>query len=377
MADGPLPSDLPHDPGAVAKQLAFSNVKGTFTMTGFVKAFEDEFHSSMNDPPVMGLLRPSDLPTTSALAAHYTVCDHWFACVPTSTAPNRLMSMSGTTDHSDTGLLLPNQQTVYDWLSNHRVRWRVYAAGLPFFPLMPRLAPLVLTTHFRRLGELAGDLANDPADQWPQVIFVEPDYYDCPVHFQPPCDNHAPLGMAPGEAFLAQVYRTFVGSPRWGRTVFFLTYDEHGGFFDHVPPLKVTYRNPNGVAFTSTGPRVPAIVAGAFAPRGVSRTQFDNTSILQLLAERFGAPNEAYSPQVADRARQGIASASMVLSAGAGNVAAAASGIVTVPVGTRAPPATTPNALQGTFEAGARSLLAAHQAEALAKYPELRVLLGQ
>ena len=139
--DGPLKTDLPHDPDAVQTQLAHSDVTGSFLMTGFVKAYEEEFHTSVSNPPVMGLLKSSGVPVTGALAAQYTVCDHWFACIPTSTAPNRLMSMCGYTDHRDTGILLPEQTTVYDWLLARGVRWRVYAAGLPFFALMPRLAP--------------------------------------------------------------------------------------------------------------------------------------------------------------------------------------------------------------------------------------------
>src|SRR5229473_3451618 len=60
---------------------------------------------------------------------------------------------------------------------------------------MPRLSPLLLTSHFRRLGDLLNDLANQHPDDWPQVIFIEPDYYDCPVHLHEPCDNHPPLAI--------------------------------------------------------------------------------------------------------------------------------------------------------------------------------------
>jgi phospholipase C len=81
-------------------------------MTGFVKAFEDEFHTAVSKPVVLGLLCPEDVPATGKLAAQYTVCDNWFACIPTSTAPNRLMSMCGFTSHRDTGILLPDQTTV-------------------------------------------------------------------------------------------------------------------------------------------------------------------------------------------------------------------------------------------------------------------------
>ena len=88
--DSPLNSDLPHSPEAIATQLGYSDVTGSFAMNGFVQAFEHELHTAVSNPPVMGLLRPASVPTTAALADQYTVCDRWFACLPTSTAPNRL-----------------------------------------------------------------------------------------------------------------------------------------------------------------------------------------------------------------------------------------------------------------------------------------------
>lgn len=93
LDDATFVSDLPHRPHRpveVQPQLAWAPLIKRHLMTGFVQAFEDQFHSHMAAPPVMGLLRPKDIPTTGVLADQYTVCDNWFACVPTSTAPNRL-----------------------------------------------------------------------------------------------------------------------------------------------------------------------------------------------------------------------------------------------------------------------------------------------
>lgn len=373
MDDGPFLSDLPHTPEAVDRQLQWAPLVKRHLMTGFVQAFEDQFHSKMTKPPVMGLLTPKDLPTTSVLAQQYTVCDHWFACVPTSTAPNRLMSMCGATAARDTGILLPDQYTVYDWLTDHHVSWRVYAAGLPFFALMPRMATTVLSGHFRRLMELQDDLASaKQADAWPQVVFIEPDYYDCPVHFHPPCDNHPPLGMAPGEAFVASVYNMLANDPKWARTVFIVSYDEHGGFWDHVAPLPVQYRNPNGVAFNTTGPRTPTIVGGPYAPkRGVCKLQLDNTSILQLFAERFGELGEQYSPEVHARADQGIHSLSEMLDANAANTAVCAFDAADEhPV----PTTVIPSKMREGFRQAALDLRSQHRLEALEKYPELAQL---
>lgn len=379
MPDGTLPSDVPHSKGAVATQIAFDATSGTFGMNGFVRAYEKETLGSgaADSSPVMGLLRSADLPTTSALAARYTVCDHWFACLPTSTAPNRLMSMCGDTTIDDTHTLLPDQPTVYDWLTAHGVRWRVYSAGLPFLMLMPKVAPMLLTSHFRDLEDLPRDVDQEADADWPQVIFVEPDYHDCPVHLHAPCatpcDNHAPLSMAAGEAFLALVYRALTGNPaRWAQTVFVVTYDEHGGFFDHVAPPAVAYRN-GSVAFDSAGVRTPTIVAGPFAPASaVCKTVLDNTSILQLLAERFGKPQEPYSPSVATRAAT-VASLSSVLVPDPVNTTNATIGATAV----GAPPHPTPVAtgsatLRTAFHAAITNFLAEHGAQATAKYPSLQ-----
>ncbi len=284
------------------------------------------------------------------------------------------MSMCGFTNHRDTGILLPDQTTVYDWLLDRGVKWRVYAAGLPFFALMPRLSRPLLTSHFRRLGDLLNDLADEHPDDWPQVIFIEPDYYDCPVHLHDPCDNHPPLAIAPGEVFLAQVYQWFSNdTKRWARTVFIVTYDEHGGFFDHVPPLPVKYRNPNGVAFDTTGPRIRAIVVGPFAPKTVSKEPLDNTSILQLIAERFGNAGEAYSSEVAGRMHQNIKSVSSVLSVGAGNIEPCeVSAALTMPTAIAPPHPTVTNNLRLGLDQAVKNLASKHRAEAFAKYPELR-----
>ena len=157
-----------------------------------------------------------------------------------------------------------------------------------------------------------------------------------------------------------------------GENVFLTTYDEHGGFFDHVSPLPVKYRNPNGVAFDTTGPRVPAIVAGPFAPQGVAKQPLDNTSILQLLAERFGHPGETFSAEVAGRRGQGIASASSVLSLAAQNTKRLTLTAPAVPATPTTPVA--PSNMRASFLRGAQQLRDQHQVEALAKYSELRDL---
>src|SRR5262249_41045664 len=148
------------------------------------------------------------------------------------------------------------------------------------------------------------DVQHEEDATWPHVIFVEPDYNDSPVHISGhACDNHPPVAVGFGEAFLRQVYQAITSnSARSSKSVMFVTYDEHGGFFDHVAPVNIPSAPPPGATyprFDSTGVRVPALVVSPLVARqSVRHEQLDHTSILQLIAERFGTEGEGYSASV-------------------------------------------------------------------------------
>jgi phospholipase C len=132
----------------------------------------------------------------------------------------------------------------------------------------------------------------------PQVIFIEPEYTDGP-HLAPN-DDHSPTGVAPGQAFLAGIYQTISASKRWDETLMIVTYDEHGGFFDHVSPLAIP-TDVAGYQFQTTGLRVPAFLISPYVtPGGVYSGNLDHTSILQLLADKFNAGG-TYSAPVSAR----------------------------------------------------------------------------
>jgi len=378
--DGPLTNDLPHERPFVAMQLASSPVTGGPSMTGFVKAYEAATGTSgVVDPPPMGLLTTPDLPATSFLAREYAVCDRWFAPIPASTQPNRLMAISGYTERDNTiSGLLPNQDTLFQWLDAHHVPWRVYSAGLSFFTLMPRMWPDLLSDRFRRLSALSFDFQHEPDATKPHVIVIEPDYDDTPVHLSGHAnDIHPPLPMAFGEAFVRQVYEALTSNPgRWQKTVMVLTYDEHGGFFDHVVPPRVPCPPPPGAsypAFETTGVRVPAIIASPLVQRGSAKhATLDHTSILACLAERFGEPGETYSPAVQARATAGIQSLSAALDSGPPRsdipqpsptaiTAAAALKTWVEPV----------NAMSSAYAAAIEQFAKAHGNDALKKFPEI------
>ena len=381
--DAPLAGDLPHERQEVAAQLAYAAAAGGYVMNGFVKAYETyTLSTGVSDPAPMRVMTPPLLPVTSFLAAEYLTCDRWFAPLPTSSQPNRLMAFSGYSllDKSPSGVL-PAQDLVFDWLERHQVRWRVYSAGLPSFTLMPTAWPWLLTDRFRPVSRLADDVQHEAAGTFPQVIVVEPDYRDSPVHLSgQPNDNHPPLPVRFGELFIREVYEALTANPaRWARTVLVLNHDEHGGFFDHVPPLRVPFPAPPGASFTmgpftSTGPRVPAMLISPYAPRGTAaHGLYDHTSVLQMLADRFDGSGAPYSDHVEARRRapDPIGSVTEALSTdaradiprlGGGPIAGAAP-----PVGGGGPPTEG----QKSFAAAVLAFARAQGQDALRKYPQI------
>jgi phospholipase C len=110
---------------------------------------------------------------------------------------------------------------VLDWLDRRDIRWRVYSAGLSLFMLMPKMWPWLLTDRFRSVSRLAYDVQHESQDSFPQVIIVEPDYHDSPVHLSGHGnDNHPPLPVSFGEIFVKAVYEALTSNPaRWAKTL--------------------------------------------------------------------------------------------------------------------------------------------------------------
>ena len=304
-----MPHDPPHERLWIAMQIG-NSVNGQREMNGFVRSYYKDGHlpgpGPNVQPEVMGYFTPAQIPLTDFFARNFAVCDHWFSSIPASTQPNRLMAMSGYSLIDGNVDVLKDQYLVYDWLNDNRVSWRVYHEGIPFFALMPRMIPRLLESRFRGFGQLANDVRDESDATFPEVIFVEPTYTDAP-HLDRPSDDHPRSSVAGGQDFLRKVYMALIGNPsRWARTVMILTYDEHGGFFDHYSPPPIVTRPPRGshyTAFDSAGVRVPGLVISPSVPPGTIYTRpLDHTSILRFIAQKFGK-GETYSADVEERSQ--------------------------------------------------------------------------
>ena len=289
--------DPPHERANIATQLGQVGANG-FPLDGFIT-------SASGNSDVMRYQTPEHVPILEFFARNFLICDHWFSPLPASTQPNRLMAMAGYTLIDGNVKVLPNHVLVYDWLKAHGVSWRVYHQGFfPFFSIMPRWIPdIAAGDKFREFDRFATDIDLEPDDTFPQVIFIEPIYTDAPHAEAEGTDDHPPSSVTGGQRLMRDVYAALVRSRHWNNSMLIVTYDEHGGLFDHVQPLPVPTEARAGqyAMFPTTGIRVPAAVVSPFVSAGsVCNANFDHTSILRFLGQKFGAGG-GYSPEVDNR----------------------------------------------------------------------------
>lgn len=279
-----------HEVPCVAEQLEGGN-------GGFIRNFEGCYPRASGDDKqdVMGYYPAGFLPALHALAQEFTVCDRWYSSVPGPTWPNRFFALSGTSSGRvkmpsgphDPGLqsyFQQNQTTLFDRLNEAGRSWRIYFHDFP--------SSLVLD-HQRRVENLAGYRSIDhffqdasDATAFPEFVFIEPKYFGTDQN-----DDHPPHNVMKAQKLCADVYNAIRSNPAlWRSTLLIVTYDEHGGFYDHVTPPKAVPPDDHQEEYTfdQYGVRVPAVLISPWVGRGVVHTEFDHTSVLKYLIEKWG-----------------------------------------------------------------------------------------
>jgi phospholipase C len=280
----------------------------TATMNGFVINYASQDGEdkrpigSDRAAAIMECLDPSMVPVIATLARNFTVCDRWFSSVPGPTWPNRFFVHAGTSrgyfesptnTEQMAGFLGPKyrMRTIFENLTAANRNWAVYFGDhAQAFALqgVHRYAD----EGFRRLETFATDVA---AGSLPSYAFLEPVYMDTPG--SPASDQHPPHHLLDGERLIAWVYDTLRGNDAlWQRTLFVLLYDEHGGFYDHVPPPAAVPPDDESASarfrFDRLGVRVPAILISPWVRRGrADHRVYDHTSLLATLKALFGLPD--------------------------------------------------------------------------------------
>lgn len=310
--DRPLSGDVPHDREEIEAQLGSPGVTGEYPMDGFVESYFEYQDTTRTERPIpIGFFGPEHVPITDFFAENYLVCDHYFCSLPASTQPNKLIALAGDTTIDVTELQVTDDlELVIHWAEECGLDWRVYSDYVSLFMLFDP-GDLFEDPRFHHFTQLERDVQGVSADEFPDLVIIEPDYQSVPHPPEMiPNDNHAPLPVGNGERFLRKVYETLTSDPEiWAGTVMVHTYDEHGGFWDHVSPPGIRYEPPPGASFDepfeSLGPRVPALVVSPLVePRSVYSQNLDHTSVLQFIAEALDPESGEFSDSVTARLKQ-------------------------------------------------------------------------
>jgi phospholipase C len=284
---------------------------GARLMDGFVDNY-------MRQPPadrpfhprsVMHYFTPDQVPVISQLAREFGVADQWHASAPCETWPNRFFVHTGTAEgyvNNDPTHFPYLMETVFNRLNDVGQSWHIYFHDIPQSATLSRLWEHPL--HFKYFDT---DFARDAAlGNLPAYSFIEPRYFADSVLNKVPNDEHPPHNVADGEELIAAVYNAVRGGPAWNQTLLVITYDEHGGCYDHVAPPAATPpggKTPDGFDFNTFGVRVPAVVVSPYVCKGSiirapGTTPFDHTSIIATLRKLFGitslTPRDAAAPDL-------------------------------------------------------------------------------
>jgi phospholipase C len=244
---------------------------------------------------IMGCFTPEALPVLAGLARGYAVCDHWFCSVPTETLPNRAFACAATSQgHMDDKTHTFTSPSIFGLLSAHQLTWGIY--GYNTQPLTKSTFTDIAAATTGTTGVFTDFQAAAAAGRLPAFTFLEPDWGSTGN------SQHPNYNVALGEQFIHDVYQAVRTGPGWPQTLLVITYDEHGGCYDHVPPpggATPPDRDTGefGFDFTRFGVRVPAVLvspqieAGTVFRVPAGSVPLDHTSILKTVQQRWGLPS--------------------------------------------------------------------------------------
>lgn len=280
--------DPMHELENITRQLADGN-------GGFVAEYQRQHQgcSHLDPQKIMNYFALDALPATHVLARHFAICDRWFSSVPGPTWTNRLFVHSGTslgivempTSVRHTHLYLHyTQDTIFDRLNERDIKWRVYCGDVPQSLVLSHQRRPRNAAKYRFMRSFYSNAAEREED-FPQYAFIEPNYMKGEQN-----DDHPAHATMRAQRLIARIYNALrQNEPLWQSTLLVILYDEHGGFYDHVvpPPCVAPDGHHDHYAFNQLGVRVPALLISPWVEAGVVSTQFDHTSLLKYLTDKW------------------------------------------------------------------------------------------
>ncbi|KAL7603765.1 hypothetical protein Lser_V15G16051 [Lactuca serriola] len=254
---------------------------------------------------VMSGFKPDDVPVYQELVMEFAVCDRWFASVPGETQPNRLYLHSATSNgaiSNDTSRLIQGfpQKTIFESLEERGLSFGIYYQYPPSTLFYRNLRQLKYIDNFHQFDlNFKQDCEEGTL---PNYVVIEQRYFD--LQILPGNDDHPSHDISEGQKFIKEVYEALRSSPQWNEILFLVTYDEHGGFYDHVPTPVSDVPSPDGIAspapynfqFDRLGVRVPTILISPWIERGTvlhgpsgpyPSSQFEHSSIPATVKKLF------------------------------------------------------------------------------------------
>lgn len=245
------------------------------SMDGFV---EQAMSLSQNlSETVMKGFKPESVPVYETLVREFAVFDRWFSSIPGPTQPNRLFVYSatshGATSHVKKQLAIGYpQRTIFDSMHENGLDFGIYFQNIPTTLFYRNLRKL---KYIKKFHQFDLKFKRDARDgKLPPLTVIEPRYFD--LTGLPANDDHPSHDVANGQMLVKEVYEALRASPQWNETLLVITYDEHGGFFDHVQTPFVNIPNPDGntgpapyfFKFDRLGVRVPTIMVSPWIKKG-------------------------------------------------------------------------------------------------------------
>ncbi len=259
----------------------------------FDQGRNDGFVSSASGPVAMGYWTGEDVPWAYSLANTFPLADRWFAPVFGQTYPNRRYLMAATSvgmvDDVLPEVILPAPAgTIFDRLDDHKIRWRNYYSSFP--PTSYLFLGDAIRNH-SSVVPITQFFADAKSGDFPGFAIIDPDFSHN--------SEENPQNIVHGEVFAASVVQAVMESPAWPRTLLVWTFDEGGGYYDHVPPPVAVA--PDGIpplppaehddGFAHYGFRVPAVVISPWSrPNHVTSVVHDHTSILAMVERKWNLP---------------------------------------------------------------------------------------
>ena len=251
-----------------------------------------------NGERALGYLDGADLPFYWSLYGTFAMSDHHFCSMLGPTWVNRYYFLGGTSwglvhnEPPDPARLI-EPYLIFQLLEEAGIDWRIYHSDVAFlFGALSRFG----ARRLRQLDPLERFFTDLEAGTLPPVSYVDPSFFAGVDQ----TDEHPPANVQMGQAFIARLVEAVMASPLWERTALILTYDEHGGFYDHVPPPEACRPGDYPPQLEATdlpgdfdrlGFRVPLVVVSPFARAGhVSDRVTDHASVLRFIETRFGLP---------------------------------------------------------------------------------------